>query len=55
MLIKSLKMENFRQFKGTTAVTFSCDPDKNVTIIWVTTPLVRPHCFRHLTGVSMKP
>jgi len=26
-------MENFRQFKGTTAVTFSCDPDKNVTII----------------------
>ena len=33
MLIKSLKMENFRQFKGTTAVTFSCDPDKNVTII----------------------
>ena len=33
MLIKSLKMENFRQFKETTAVTFSCDPDKNVTII----------------------
>lgn len=33
MLIKSLKMENFRQFKGTTAVAFSCDPDKNVTII----------------------
>jgi len=26
-------MENFRQFKGTTKVDFSCDPEKNVTII----------------------
>lgn len=33
MLIKSLKMQNFRQFKGTTFVAFSCDPEKNVTII----------------------
>ena len=33
MLIKSLKMKNFRQFKGTTAVEFSCNPNQNVTII----------------------
>lgn len=33
MLIKSLKMHNFRQFKGNTAVDFSCDPERNVTII----------------------
>lgn len=33
MLIKLLRMENFRQFKGTTRVEFSCDTDKNVTII----------------------
>ena len=33
MLIKSLKMENFRQFNGDTAVDFSCDPNQNVTII----------------------
>ena len=33
MLIKSLRMENFRQFKGSTYVTFSCDPERNVTII----------------------
>ena len=33
MLIKTLRMENFRQFRGTTKVNFSCDPDKNVTII----------------------
>lgn len=33
MLIKSLKMQNFRQFKGTTSVEFSCDPNQNVTII----------------------
>lgn len=33
MLIKPLKMQNFRQFKGTTSVVFSCDPDQNVTII----------------------
>lgn len=33
MLIKSLKMQNFRQFKGITEVAFSCDPVANVTII----------------------
>lgn len=33
MLIKTLRMENFRQFRGTTKVEFSCDPKKNVTII----------------------
>ena len=33
MLIKTLRMENFRQFRGTTKVDFSCDPEKNVTII----------------------
>ncbi|MFQ8837596.1 MAG: AAA family ATPase [Oscillospiraceae bacterium] len=33
MLIKTLRMENFRQFRGTTKVDFSCDPNKNVTII----------------------
>lgn len=33
MLIKSLKMQNFRQFKGITAVDFSCDPEQNITII----------------------
>ena len=33
MLIKSLKMQNFRQFKGITAVDFSCDPEQNETII----------------------
>lgn len=33
MLLKSLKMVNFRQFKGETPVFFSCNPDKNVTTI----------------------
>ncbi len=33
MLIKSLKMQNFRQFKGKTEVNFSCDSKRNVTII----------------------
>ena len=33
MLIKTLKMENFRQFRGKTQVDFSLDPEKNVTII----------------------
>ena len=33
MLIKTLRMENFRQFQGTTKIDFSCDPEKNVTII----------------------
>lgn len=33
MLIKSLKMMNFRQFKGVTSVDFACDPEHNVTII----------------------
>lgn len=33
MLIKSLKMVNFRQFKGITNIDFSFDPQRNVTII----------------------
>ena len=33
MIIQSLRMENFRQFKGTTKIEFSCDTEKNVTII----------------------
>lgn len=33
MLLKSLKLKDFRQFKGEQSVTFSTDPDKNVTII----------------------
>jgi DNA sulfur modification protein DndD len=33
MLLKSLKVKDFRQFQGEQEVTFSADPDKNVTII----------------------
>ena len=33
MLIKSLRMQNFRQFIGLTEVEFSVDPEKNVTVI----------------------
>ena len=33
MLIKSLRMKNFRQFSGETYVEFSIDPEKNVTVI----------------------
>ena len=33
MLIKSIKLQNFRQFKGTQKLTFSDDPEKNVTVL----------------------
>lgn len=33
MLIKSIELYNFRQFKGKQKLTFSCDPEKNVTIL----------------------
>jgi len=33
MLIKSLYIKNFRQFKGETTVEFACDKEKNVTIL----------------------
>jgi DNA sulfur modification protein DndD len=33
MLLKSLKMHNFRQYKGDQNISFSCDKDKNVTVI----------------------
>lgn len=33
MLLKSLEIENFRQFRGKQTVNFSTDKDKNVTII----------------------
>jgi len=33
MLLKTLRMSNFRQYKGETKVAFACDKEKNVTII----------------------
>ncbi|APV43669.1 DNA sulfur modification protein DndD [Dehalogenimonas formicexedens] len=33
MLLKSLKLRNFRQFRGDQTVYFSVDPEKNVTVI----------------------
>ena len=33
MLIKKLVLNNFRQFKGKQELSFSCDPEKNVTIL----------------------
>ena len=33
MLLKSLKLVNFRQYRGEQNISFSCDPKKNVTII----------------------
>lgn len=33
MLIQSIKLENFRQFRGKHELTFSTDPQKNVTVI----------------------
>ncbi len=33
MLLKSLRMRNFRQYKGTQSIAFATDPEKNVTVI----------------------
>ena len=33
MLLKSLRLLNFRQYEGTQRVEFSVDSDKNVTVI----------------------
>lgn len=33
MLLKSLKLKDFRQFKGEQEITFSTDPVRNVTVI----------------------
>ena len=33
MLLKTLRMKNFRQFKGETNVAFACEKEQNVTII----------------------
>lgn len=33
MLLESIKLINFRQFKGTSCIRFSCNPEQNVTII----------------------
>jgi len=33
MLLKSLKLNNFRQYKGEQKITFACDNIKNVTVI----------------------
>lgn len=33
MKFKSITMKNFMRYKGTNQIQFSCDPEKNVTVI----------------------
>lgn len=33
MLLKSIKLQNFRQYKGVQKINFSCDKNQNVTVI----------------------
>lgn len=33
MLLRSIRLKNFRQYKGEQFIEFSCDPDRNVTVI----------------------
>ena len=33
MLIKNIRMKNFRQFKGDQKLEFACDYEKNVTVL----------------------
>ena len=33
MLIKNIRMKNFRQFKGNQILEFACDPERNVTVL----------------------
>lgn len=33
MLIRSIELDNFRQFKGKKVIKFSCDPNRNVTVV----------------------
>ena len=62
MRIKSLRMKNFRQFKGENELQFSCAPEKNVTVILgdntygKTTLLQAFHwCFYDKTNFDQQP
>jgi len=33
MLLRSIRFKNFRQYKGDQSIEFSCDPERNVTVI----------------------
>lgn len=33
MLLRSIRLKNFRQYKGEQTITFSCDEERNVTVI----------------------
>ena len=33
MLLKNMSLTNFRQFNGTQSISFSVNPEKNVTVI----------------------
>ena len=33
MKFKSIKMTNFMRYKGEHEIIFSCDPEKNVTVV----------------------
>ena len=52
MLLKSLKLKDFRQFKGEQSVVFSTDPEKNVTIIMGENGSGKTTLLRALRGVE---
>lgn len=53
MLIKSITLNNFRQFKGKQILEFSTDTDKNVTVLLGDNTFGKRLSYRHLTGVCM--
>lgn len=50
MLIHSISMHDFRQFKGTQTLSFSCDKEKNVTVLLGDNTFGKQRFFRLLTG-----
>lgn len=55
MLIKQIALKNFRQYKDLQVVEFSCDKEKNVTVILGDNTSGKPRSFRLSIGACMEP
>lgn len=53
MLLRSLKLKNFRQYYGEQLIAFSCDEHQNVTVILGDNTSGKTTWCRHLIGLYM--
>ena len=55
MLLRSIKLQNFRQYRGEQRITFSCDESGMSLLYSEITRVAKQHLYKRLIGHYMEP